>query len=161
MPVYGLEIHTTTPEVLSKKIKKTAKNEMTNNCQKEIQTKLAKGLLDMIALQIIDQQPMHGYQVITKIRKTFGIYFGPSTVYPLLANLEKKGYLKSEWNMTSEKPRKVFTITTVGQTMLKFTENSLGLICRTLQSVESTAKGTVEIKPIGNPKLVKNARQLA
>ena len=100
---------------------------MTNNCQKEIQTKLAKGLLDMIALQLIDSQPMHGYQVITKIRKTFGIYFGPSTIYPLLANLEKKGYLKSEWNMDSEKPRKVFTITTVGQTMLKFTENSLGI----------------------------------
>jgi PadR family transcriptional regulator PadR len=131
---------------------------MTNNCQKEIQTKLAKGLLDMIALQLIDQQPMHGYQVITRIRKTFGIYFGPSTVYPLLANLEKKGYLKSEWNMDSEKPRKVFTITTVGQTMLKFTENSLGMICRTLQSVDNTAKGNVEIKPIGNSKLVKTAR---
>ncbi|MGD6810953.1 MAG: PadR family transcriptional regulator [Candidatus Bathyarchaeia archaeon] len=134
---------------------------MTNNCQKEIQTKLAKGLLDMIVLQLIDQQPMHGYQVITKIRKTFGIYFGPSTIYPLLANLEKKGYLKSEWNMDSEKPRKVFTITTAGQTMLKFTENSLGLICRTLQSVENTAKGAVEIRSVCNSKFVGAARQVA
>jgi len=134
---------------------------MTNNCQKEIQTKLAKGLLDMIALQLIDQQPMHGYQVITKIRKTFGIYFGPSTIYPLLANLEKKGYLNSAWNMDFEKPRKVFTITTAGQTMLKFTENSLGLICRTLQSVENTAKGSVEMQPIGKASLLKTARQVA
>ncbi len=134
---------------------------MTNNCQKEIQTKLAKGLLDMIVLQLIDSQPMHGYQVITKIRKTFGIYFGPSTVYPLLATLEKKGYLKSEWNMDSEKPRKVFTITSTGQTMLKFTENSLGLICRTIQSVENTAKGVVELKTVTNPNLVKTARQVA
>ena len=63
---------------------------MINNCQKEIQTKLAKGLLDMIVLQIIDSQPMHGYQVITKIRKTFGIYFGPSTIYPLLATSGKE-----------------------------------------------------------------------
>ena len=134
---------------------------MTNNCQKEIQTKLAKGLLDMIVLQMIDSQPMHGYQVITKIRKTFGIYVGPSTVYPLLANLEKKGYIKGEWNMDSEKPRKVFTITTVGQTMLKFTENSLGLICRTMQSVENTAKGVIEIKTVTNPNMVKTARQVA
>ena len=87
---------------------------MNSRYQKEVQTKLAKGLLDMIVLQLIDSQPMHGYQVITKIRKTFGIYFGPSTVYPLLATLEKKGYLKSEWNVDSEKPRKVFTITNVG-----------------------------------------------
>ncbi len=134
---------------------------MTNNNQKEIQTKLAKGLLDMIVLQLIDSQPMHGYQVITKIRKTFGIYFGPSTVYPLLATLEKKGYLKSEWNMTSEKPRKVFTITSTGQTMLKFTENSLGLICRTMASVESTVKGVSELRTITNPNLVKTARQVA
>jgi hypothetical protein len=35
-------------------------------------------------------QPMHGYQIITKIRKTFGVYFGPSTIYPLLGALEKK-----------------------------------------------------------------------
>jgi PadR family transcriptional regulator, regulatory protein PadR len=134
---------------------------MTNNNQKEIQTKLAKGLLDMIVLQLIDSQPMHGYQVITKIRKTFGIYFGPSTVYPLLATLEKKGYLKSEWNMDSEKPRKVFTITSTGQTMLKFTENSLGLICRTMASVESTAKGVSEIRTVTDPNLVRTARQVA
>jgi PadR family transcriptional regulator PadR len=134
---------------------------MTNNCQKEIQTKLAKGLLDMIVLQMIDTQPMHGYQVITKIRKTFGIYFGPSTIYPLLATLEKKGYLKSEWNMASEKPRKVFTITSVGQTMLKFTESSLGLICRTMQSVDNTVKGNIEFRPVTNPNLVKTARQVA
>ncbi len=133
---------------------------MANNYQKEIQTKLAKGLLDMIVLQFLDAQPMHGYQVITKIRKSFGIYFGPSTVYPLLSSLEKKGYLKSAWNMDSEKPRKVFTITTTGQTMLKFTESSLGMICRTLQTCENASKVAVEIKPIGNAKLVEATQQV-
>ena len=69
-----------------------------NNYQKEIQTKLTKGLLDMIILQFLDQEPMHGYQVITKIRKNFGVYFGPSTVYPLLGSLEKKGYVRHAKN---------------------------------------------------------------
>ena len=69
---------------------------MVKNYQKEIQTKLTKGLLDMIILQFLDQEPMHGYQVITKIRKSFGVYFGPSTVYPLLNTLEKKGYVKND-----------------------------------------------------------------
>ncbi|MEM3880390.1 MAG: PadR family transcriptional regulator, partial [Candidatus Bathyarchaeia archaeon] len=73
------------------------------NLQKEVQTKLAKGLLDLIILQFLSAEPMHGYQVITKIRRTFGVYFGPSTIYPLLATLEKKGYVHSEWNMTSER----------------------------------------------------------
>jgi DNA-binding PadR family transcriptional regulator len=73
---------------------------------------------------------MHGYQIITKIRKTFGVYFGPSTIYPLLGTLEKKGYVKSEWNMSSERPRKVYKLTTEGQSLLNFTEDSLNFICR-------------------------------
>jgi len=58
--------------------------------QKEASTKLMKGLLDLIILQFLSSEPMHGYQVITKIRKNFGVYFGPSTIYPLMATLERK-----------------------------------------------------------------------
>ncbi len=105
---------------------------MATNFQKEIQTKLTKGLLDLIILQFLEQEPMHGYQIITKIRKGFGVYFGPSTVYPLLSTLETKGYVKSEWNMDSERPRKVYILTDEGQTVLNFTEGSLNLIRKTL-----------------------------
>ena len=73
---------------------------------------------------------MHGYQVITKIRKSFGVYFGPSTIYPLLGTLEKKGFIESEWNMKFERPRKIYHLTSNGQNMLNFTEESLNLICR-------------------------------
>ena len=100
------------------------------NPQKEVQVKLMKGLLDLIILQFLNTQPMDGYQVITKIRKTFGVYFGPSTIYPLLATLEKKGFVNSQWNMNNERPRKTYNLTTEGQTMLNFTENSLNLLCQ-------------------------------
>jgi PadR family transcriptional regulator PadR len=98
--------------------------------QKEVSTKLMKGLLDLIILQFLSTEPMHGYQVITKIRKNFGVYFGPSTIYPLLGTLEKKGYVDSHWNMNFERPRKVYSLTNDGQSMLNFTEDSLNLICR-------------------------------
>lgn len=100
------------------------------NMKKEVQTKLAKGLLDLIVLQLLDTQPMHGYQIITKIRKNFGVYFGPSTIYPLMASLEKKGQVESKWNMTSQRPRKVYELTSQGKNVLDFTENSLNLICK-------------------------------
>ena len=105
---------------------------MAKNYQKEIQTKIAKGLLDMIILQFLGQEPMHGYQIMSKIRKRFGINFGASTVYPLLSTLEGKGYIKSEWSMGSERPRKVFRLTNDGQVVLKFTEGSLSLICKNM-----------------------------
>lgn len=102
----------------------------TQNFQKEVSTKLMKGLLDMIILQFLNGESMHGYQIITQIRKNFGVYFGPSTIYPLLNSLEKKGLVRSEWSMNSERPRKVYSLTSNGQSMLNFTEESLNLICR-------------------------------
>ncbi|MGD6852858.1 MAG: PadR family transcriptional regulator [Candidatus Bathyarchaeia archaeon] len=109
--------------------------------QKEVSTKLMKGLLDMVILQFLSNEPMHGYQIITKIRKNFGVYFGPSTIYPLLGTLEKKGYVASTWNMNFERPRKVYNITNDGQSMLNFTGESLNLICRkiTIVNPESTS----------------------
>jgi DNA-binding PadR family transcriptional regulator len=111
---------------------------MNDKSQKEVQTKITKNLLDMIVLRLINQQSIHGYQIITKTRKIFGVYFSPSTVYPLLANLEKKGYINSEWNMTTEKPRKIFTITNTGKNMIKSSENMLSLICKTLNTFNKT-----------------------
>jgi len=73
---------------------------------------------------------MHGYQLIIKIRKDFGVYFGPSTIYPLLALLEKKGYVKSAWNMDFERPRKIYNLTADGKNILNFSESSLNLICK-------------------------------
>jgi PadR family transcriptional regulator PadR len=111
------------------------------NNSKEVQTKLMKGLLDLIILQFLNGQPMHGYQIITKIRKTFGVYFGPSTIYPLLGTLEKKGFVRSDWEMSTERPRKVYKLTNEGQSLLNFTEDSLNFICR----------------KIGSPSMFKNA----
>ena len=108
------------------------------NSQKEVQTKLMKGLLDLIVLQFLSTQPMHGYRVITKIRKSFGVYFGPSTIYPLLGTLEKKGFVNSEWNMNNERPRKVYKLTNEGQNLLNFTEDSLNFICRKINTPANT-----------------------
>jgi len=129
------------------------------NPQKEVQTKLAKGLLDLIVLQLLNQQPMHGYQIITRIRKSFGVYFGPSTIYPFMAQLEKKGYIKSQWNTESERPRKVYTLTHDGKVMLNFTEDSLSLLCQKIGTTNSSGNtvetGTIVRKAILPPLTVK------
>lgn len=91
-----------------------------------------RGLLDLVVLQLLRTQPMHGYQLITSIRKSFGVYFGPSTIYPLLTTLEDNGYVQSEWDMNHERPRKVYALTKDGQSTLDLTEDSLELICRKL-----------------------------
>ncbi len=99
---------------------------------RKIQTKLMKGLLDLVVLQFLNRHPMHGYQIITDLRKNFGVYFGPSTIYPLLCGLEEKGYIKSSWDLENDRPRKVYEITTQGSDLLNCTEDSLNQIYRKL-----------------------------
>jgi len=115
---------------------------------KEVQVKLTKGLLDLIVLQFLNAQPMHGYQIITQIRKTFKVYFGPSTIYPLLNALEREGCVKSEWNMMNERPRKVYKLTTTGQNLLKYTEDSLNFICRKIgmAGIPEDVNRTIEVR---------------
>ena len=131
---------------------------MINN-HKEAQTKLTKGLLDMIVLEFLNEQPMHGYQIITKIRKSFGVYFGPSTIYPLLGVLEKKGQVSSAWNMEGERPRKVYQLTNEGKDLLNFTENSLNLIVKMIGVNNSTENANkAEQTSIDNPFILKKTK---
>ena len=94
--------------------------------------KLVRGLLDVVVMEFLKTRPMHGYQVITNLRKQFGVYFGPSTVYPLLSGMEEKGYIKSRWDLEHDRPRKVYEITPQGADMLNCTEDSLNHIYRQL-----------------------------
>ena len=102
--------------------------------KKEIQTKLMRGLLDFVILQFLKDQPMHGYQVISSLRKSFGVYFGPSTIYPLLSLLEEKEYIKSHWDLKTGRPRKVYSLTSQGKDMLNLTGISLNQIYRKLEN---------------------------
>ncbi len=113
---------------------------MIGNYQKEVQTKLTKNLLDPIILQYLEKESMHGYQLITQIRKNFGIYFGPSTIYPLLSLMEKKGYIKSAWNMDAERPRKVYALTADGKNILKCMEDSLNFMRKNIIGFNSSEK---------------------
>jgi len=105
---------------------------MNKQAIKKAEIKLVRGMLDVVVLGLLKEKSLHGYAVITKIRKNFGVYFGPSTIYPLLGDLEKKGSIKSEWDLTHDRPRKVFTLTSEGNSLLNGVEQSLYQICNRL-----------------------------
>jgi len=89
-----------------------------NHKAREVQIKLMRGLLDLVVLQYLRAHPVHGYKIIASLRKNFGVYFGPSTIYPLLSTLEGNGYIKSQWDLQNERPRKVYSITPQGLDLL-------------------------------------------
>jgi len=119
---------------------------MSNN----IRTKIVKGMLDVIVLGIIHGKPIHGYRIIKTIQKRYSVYLGASTIYPLLNDLEKKGYVKSEWVQPTlefhtwqkkkairegkfiSRPRKIYIITEQGKDMLANNQTELELIVKPL-----------------------------
>ena len=108
---------------------------------KEAYTKLMKGLLELIVLTLLNTKPMHGYEIISSLRKTFGVYFGPSTIYPLLNKLEKSGYATSAWNTNTDRPKKIYTLTPKGMELLTSTKDSLNLILRKIGKTETLVVG--------------------
>lgn len=99
---------------------------------KQVQNKILKGLLDLIVLKFLHAESMHGYMIIVQIRRTFGVYFGPSTIYPMLFALEHHGYIISSWDMTYGHPRKLYRLTSAGENLLQFSERTLEFICQKL-----------------------------
>ena len=100
---------------------------------KSIQAKLTKNLLCPIILQILNHKPKHGYEILSIIRKSFGIRFGASTIYPILNKMEKDNYLKSFWNTAARRPQKVYQLTVDGKAVLDYTLESLQSICKTFE----------------------------
>ena len=96
---------------------------------KNFNKQLTKGLLDIIVLGLLKSEPIHGYKIITSIRRNFGIYFGPSTIYPYLNDLEKTGYIKSQWDINHDCPRKVYSLTPEGSNVLIGSEQSFNSMC--------------------------------
>jgi PadR family transcriptional regulator, regulatory protein PadR len=79
-----------------------------------------KGHLDVLLLQIVADQPRHGYDIVTQLReRSKGAFDLPEgTVYPALHRLERKGLVSADWQPGERGRRKVYTLTVAGRTEL-------------------------------------------
>ena len=119
------------------------------NEAKEIQARLTKCMLELVVLQLLNERTMHGYEVIKQVRREYGVYFGPSTIYPLLNALEKKKLIKGEWEMHQGRPRKIYQLTHHGRNQLYLHVKTLAHLNLTIatQKANPTVHETVEDIP--------------
>jgi DNA-binding PadR family transcriptional regulator len=104
---------------------------------KKIQENLTKSLLLPIILDLLNGQPMCGYQIIKTIQETYGVKFGASTIYPLLNQLNEKDLVHNEWEIKSRRPKKVFRLTQQGQQELDSTRLCIRVICQNLCDINN------------------------
>lgn len=124
----------------------TQKRQKPSETYKEVQAQILKGLRYMIVLHLLKMKPTHGYGIISVIRKKFGIYLGPSSVYPILSDLETWGYINSAWNFVNFRPRKVYVLTDQGEIMLNTMEHSVGHILQGIGMGATTCENNLKLK---------------
>lgn len=82
---------------------------------------LLQGTLDMLILQALRCEPMHGYAVAQQIRTRSAEVLNVETgsLYPALHRLERQKWVKSEWKLTESKQRaKYYQLTVLGKKQL-------------------------------------------
>jgi PadR family transcriptional regulator, regulatory protein PadR len=80
-----------------------------------------KGHLDLLLLQVIADQPAHGYQLVCALRERSGGTFDlpEGTVYPALHRLERQGLIVGEWDDQGPRRRRVYRMTADGRKGLR------------------------------------------
>ncbi len=94
---------------------------------KKFKESVIKALLPQIILTEA-ADGIYGYDLIRTVRRRFGIYLGPSTIYPMLSDLESKGFIQGKWEMPNGKPRKVYELTSKGRLLLDQTTKTMVLV---------------------------------
>ena len=85
------------------------------------QDELLKGTLDMLVLQTLTVQSMHGYAIAQHIARLSGDVFTveQGSLYPALQRLQKQGWVTSRWGASPTGRRaRYYTITAAGRAQL-------------------------------------------
>ncbi|MGH2899652.1 MAG: PadR family transcriptional regulator [Solirubrobacteraceae bacterium] len=82
---------------------------------------LLKGTLDMLVLQTLSVQPLHGYGIAQQIEVLSGdtLRVEQGSLYPALERLQKKGWITSKWGESPTGRRaRYYTISAAGRRQL-------------------------------------------
>jgi PadR family transcriptional regulator PadR len=83
----------------------------------KIERELMRGAGPTAVLQLLGQREMYGYELVEAIsRESDGVLaMGQSTLYPMLYNLEAKGFVASRVDDSGPRARKYYRLTLKGK----------------------------------------------
>lgn len=80
-----------------------------------------KGTLEMIVLEVLQHQPMHGWGITELIERRSGglLSVNQGSLYPALYRLVARGWVSSEWHNTeNNRSARYYSLTRVGRKQL-------------------------------------------
>ena len=101
-------------------------------------TDLLQGTLDLLILQTLAHEPMHGWGIAQRIQQVSRdvLQIGQGSLYPALYRLEYKGWIKSEWALTeTNRKAKYYKLTAGGRRQLNQAEESFEQLVKGVRAV--------------------------
>ncbi len=87
--------------------------------ESRISQQLKKGVLEMLALQLICRQPTYGYELLSLLKEGSAGRFAlkEGTLYPILYRLEDDGMISARWSQGEGRtaPKKIYEATPAGR----------------------------------------------
>jgi DNA-binding PadR family transcriptional regulator len=80
---------------------------------------MVRGLNRLIILWLLSKERMTGYGIMKELRRITGQPLSPGVVYPLLYELERGGYLTSEWEHRGSRRVRYYSTTERGREKLE------------------------------------------
>ena len=98
---------------------------------------MRRGYAKLAVLTIVSKTPSSGYGIIKEFHeRTLGFWkLTTGSIYPILQELEEKGYIKGEWKSQGKRRRKIYAITPIGLQLLEAAIKKQQQIAETLASL--------------------------
>ena len=82
---------------------------------------MIRGTLDMLILQVLSMEPMHGWGISERIQQISqdALQVNQGSLYPSLHRLTREGWIRSEWRTTDNNRRaRYYVLTRAGDRQL-------------------------------------------
>ena len=100
-------------------------------------SQMRKGMLEYCILLLLRHQPLYANDIIGQLKKAEMIVV-EGTLYPLLNRLKKDGWLKYEWQESTQgPPRKYYALTAEGEEALQQLDASWSELATTFRILQN------------------------
>lgn len=115
-----------------------------------------KGYLRIATLILLNKKPFHGYEIMKEINGRTRGFWKPTAggIYPILKDLQKSGYVESEWVVQRKRKRRTYRITEGGKAVLERALTKEGQIANSMNDlIREFMRDVLDMKTVPMPRI--------
>lgn len=88
---------------------------------KRVSSKISRGSAELAILALLGGAPLYGFEIAKSIEERTGgaLRFTLASLYPMLYELERRGWIKGQWKSNQEgRDRRYYSLTAAGKKAL-------------------------------------------